>query len=484
MKTKRSPLDKFLFPVIIIAILSSNLLAASAAQPVPTIKTPPVEIQSLNPPFPMPSLQRPRFPDRNFDIRDFGAREDGTTLNTEAFKKTILACSAAGGGMVIVPPGQWLTGAIHLKSNINLHLQEGAQLHFSDNPSDYLPVVFTRWAGFELYNYSPLIYARDCTNIAVTGPGQIFGHGRLWWNWKNIQSQTARRIYEEQVLKNIPPEKRIYGTPAAGLRPQLISPINCKHVLLEGFTIATPGPFWTFDLIYCDNVIVRGLHIHTTGGPNTDGINIDSSRNVLIEHCYINAGDDAVALKSGMNEDGRRVARPSENVVIRHITAYSCHGGIVVGSETSGGIRNIFAHDCDFVGADRGIRLKSNASRGGVVENLLFHDIKMKNIKYEALRINTNYTAYMASKNGKAYPVFRNITFKNITCDGAKDAIFMQGTSQEPLTNITLTNVSIKADHGISFAWVTDLKLQNINVTTTTGEPLISRNFHDIVNIP
>jgi len=482
MKTKRSPIDQVLLLTIIIAILSSNLLAASADPPVQNLKPIPVDIQPLNPPFPMPSLQRPQFPDRNFDIRDYGARDNGTTMNTAAFKKAIAACSAAGGGKVIVPPGKWLTGPIHLKSNINLHLQQDAQLHFSHDPHDYLPVVFTRWAGFEIYNYSPLIYARDCTNIAITGPGQIFGHGPPWWDWKNVQSQTARRIYTEQVLKNVPPEKRIYGTPAAGLRPQLISPINCKHVLLEGFTIATPGPFWTFDLIYCDNVIVRGLNLHTTGGPNTDGINIDSSRNVLIEHCYLNTGDDAVALKSGMNEDGRRVARPSENVVIRHITAYSCHGGIVIGSETSGGIRNIFAHDCNFVGADRGIRLKSNASRGGVIENLLFQDIKMENIKYEALCINTNYTAYMSSINGKAYPIFRNITFKNITCNGAKAAATIEGTSQEPLTNITLNNISIKADRGMSFTWVTGLKLQNINVTTTTGKPLVSRNCQDIVN--
>ena len=211
------------------------------------------------------------FPDRTFDIADYGAVADGRTKNTGALAAAIEACAKAGGGVVVVPEGTWLTGAIHLKSNVNLRLSQGATLRFSDDPTDYVPVVFTRWAGFECYNYSPLIYARDCDNIAVTGPGKIDGNGRPWWPWADRQEDTAMHMYREQILKDVPVEERIYGTVAHGLRPQLISPIDCRNVLLEGFTIAEPGPFWTIDLVYCDRVIVRRLRVLTQGGPNTDG---------------------------------------------------------------------------------------------------------------------------------------------------------------------------------------------------------------------
>lgn len=461
---------------------------AEAAETVEAAKKPsdiaPARIQEIRAPFKMPRLQRPQFAARTFDIRKYGARGDGKTNSTRAFAKAIAACSASGGGKVLVPAGKWFTGAIHLKSHVNLHLGQGAEIHFSTEPKDYLPVVFTRWAGFELYNYSPLIYARHCENIAVTGPGKLFGHGKPWWRWAAIQQKTCLRVYHEQVLKDVPPEKRVYGTPKAGLRPQFISPINCKNVLLEGFTIAEAGPFWTIQLVYCENVIVRGLRVNTVGGPNTDGINLDSCKNALVEYCQINAGDDCVALKSGINEDGRRVGRPTENVVIRHIKGGHCHGGIVIGSETSGGIRNIFARDCHFQGADRGIRLKSNASRGGVVERLWYRDIRLEGIKAEAIVINTNYGAWMASKSGKTYPLFRDIRFKNITCGGAKVAASLRGTSHKPLENITFEDVSVKARAGMRFAWVKGLKLHNVRVKPSRGKPMIFEHCTDVTTSP
>jgi polygalacturonase len=435
----------------------------------------PAEIEKIAAPFEMPPLDRPRFPERTFDIRDYGAKGDGKTKNTAAIQKAIEACFAAGGGKVLVPEGKWLTGAIHLKSSVNLHFALGAELHFSDDPRDYLPVVFTRWAGFELYNYSPLIYARDCENIAITGPGKLFGHGEAWWNWKS-GSATALHIYRDQVLKSIPPEERIYGTPEAGLRPQFISPINCKNVLLEGFSIETPGPFWTVNLIYCDRAIVRDLRIQTVGGPNTDGINVDSSRNVLIEYCRISAGDDCLTMKSGINEDGWRVGRPTESVVIRHVTCGKGHGGVAIGSEMSGGVRNLFAHDCLFDGTDVGIRLKSNASRGGTVEKIWYQRIRMENIRSEALQITTNYGAYMASKNGKDYPTFRDITLENVTCDGAQTAASVRGSEQRPIENLALKNVSIKARGGMKFEWVSGLRLIEVACEPSQGEPITCKD--------
>lgn len=419
----------------------------------------------------MPGLARPVFADRTYDVRDYGAKSDGETTNTDAIHNAIEACTADGGGTVRVPPGKWLTGAIHLESNVNLHLEEDAELHFSTEPEDYLPVVFTRWAGFELYNYSPLIYARDCENIAVTGPGKLFGHGPSWWPWAKIQEDTARRVYREQVLGNVPAGKRVYGTPEAGLRPQFISPIHCRNVLLEGFTIAEPGPFWTIHLVYCENVIVRGLTVETVGGPNTDGINLDSTRNALIEYCELNAGDDAIALKSGMNEEGRRIGRPTENVVIRNVRAGQTHGGIVIGSDMSGGVRNIYGHSCEFLGSLIGIRLKSNASRGGVVENCWFENIRMAAIVQEAIVIQTDYGAWMASEAGNAYPLFRNLIFRSITCDGAAQAVTMTATEHEPIQNVTLENIDIRAKRGLHFEWVDGIALRDVSIQPEDDNP-------------
>ncbi len=442
----------------------------------------PQEIAPIKAPFDMPQLERPVFEDRALLLTDYGAVGDGKSKNTDAFAKAITACHRAGGGKVIVPPGKWLTGAIHLQSHVNLVLEKGAEIHFSQDPEDYLPMVFTRWAGFECYNYSPLIYARDCENIAITGEGKLYGHGQSWWPWSERQSETGRAMYENQVLKGVPPEQRIYGTPEAGLRPQMISPINCKNVLLEGFTIADPGPFWTIQMVYCENVIVRNLDIHTKGGPNTDGINLDSSSKVLIEYCHLDVGDDAVCLKSGINKDGWRVGRPTEKVVVRNITALSSHGGIVIGSEMSGGVRDVLAYDCLFDGSDRGIRLKSNAARGGTVENIHYRNITMRNIRSEAIRINTNYGAWLAAKDASAYPVFRNIIIKDIDCQGAGIAASLRGTSHMPIRDIRLENVTVSAEKGMSFEWVHGLDLINVRCEPETGDPMFFKNCQDVNN--
>lgn len=420
-------------------------------------------IAPIEAPFRMPQLDRPVFQDAVFPITDFGAKPDGKSKSTQAINAAIDACAASGGGMVLCPEGTWLTGAIHLKSNVNLHLAEGAVLRFSEDPTDYLPVVFTRWAGFECYNYSPLIYARDCENIAVTGPGALDGNGRPWWHWAERQEETAVQMYREQILKGIGPEGRVYGTPEAALRPQFISPINCSNVLLEGFTIAEPGPFWTIDLVYCDHVIVRKLRVMTEGGPNTDGMNVDSSRNVLIEHCFLNTGDDCVCMKSGMNEDGWRVGKPTENVVIRYIRTGRGHGGAVFGSDMSGDIRNVYVHSCIYDGTELGIRLKSTRGRGGVVEKLWFENIEMKNIRQEAIQISTAYRAWMGTTEGKA-PLFRNVSFRDITVDGARESINIEGLPESPVQDIRMENVSIKAKEAINVTHLKGLELKDVTV--------------------
>lgn len=428
----------------------------------------PEAIAPIAAPFDMPQLDRPFFQDMVFPITDYGATGDGVAKNTQAIGAAIDACAKAGGGVVLVPAGTWLTGAIHLQSNVNLRLAEGAVLRFSDNPDDYLPVVFTRWAGFECYNYSPLIYARDCENIAVTGPGTIEGNGRSWWPWAERQEETAKRMYRDLILTGRPVSDRIYGTPEDCLRPQLISPIHCRNVLLEGFTIAEPGPFWTIDLVYCDRVIVRKLRVFTEGGPNTDGINLDSCTNAIIEHCLLNTGDDCICMKSGMNEDGWRVGRPTENVVIRYNRTARGHGGAVFGSDMSGDIRNVYVHSCIYQGTDLGIRLKSTRGRGGTVEKLWFENIDMADITGEAIQMTTAYRAWMGTTEGKA-PVFRDLSFRNIHVDGARWAARLEGLSEAPLESMCMRNMTFVAQEGFMARLVNGLELEDVTVRAKQG---------------
>jgi len=428
-------------------------------------------------PFKMPQLNRPVFPDRTVDIRDYGAVSDGKTLNTQAIAKAIESCAKSGGGRVLVPAGIWLTGAVHLKSNIELYLDRDAVLRFSTNPKDYLPVVFTRWAGFECYNYSPLIYARDCENIAVTGQGNLDGQGKPWWDWFKEQKRMSVELLE-MGRTNVPVEERVFGSPDKPLRPQFLSPINCRNVLIEGITL-NGGPFWTIQCIYCENVIIRGVGI-SNDGPNNDGINIDSCRNVLVEHCTLDTGDDCVALKSGINEDGRRVGRPTENVVVRQCLMKRGHGGVVIGSEMSGGVRNVLAHNCFFDGTDIGIRLKSARGRGGVVENVWFRDIEMDNICGAAISLNTMYKAWAATGSGKA-PVFRNIRIRNVTCKQADAAVTIGGLAEQPIENVILEQVSIAANTGLVATDVNGLKLSGVTIDAAGGQAFQIKNCYNVV---
>jgi len=442
------------------------------------------EIAPINAPFPMPQLKRPVFPPQIFDIADYGAKDDGTTKNTEAFRQAIAACNASGGGTVFVPAGKWFTGAIHLKSNVNLYLMEGSEIHFSDDPSDYLPVVFTRCGGVEVMNYSPLIYASGCENIAITGPGKLFGHGQKWWEWSerlNEKDKVGPKL-QDMAVKGVPPAERVFGNPDVGLRPQFISPIHCTNVFLEDFTIADPGPGWTINTIYCENVIARKLTIHAHGGPNLDGIDLDSTRNALVEHCLFDVGDDAVCLKSGLNEDGRRVGLPTENVVVRNVKVLSTHGGIVIGSEMSGGVRNVMACDCDYDGSERGIRLKSNPARGGVIENIYYRNITMHRIKAEAIVLESTYAAWGAAQNQTNYPSFRNINLADIVCDGADMAVSVKGSSHKPVENLRLERVVVTgAKKGMLYENVHGLTLENVSCNGSSDETITITNCVEVV---
>ncbi len=420
-------------------------------------------IAPIQAPFPMPQLARPRFPARVVSIVDHGAREGGAEKNTAAFARAIAACAQAGGGRVLVPAGKWLTGPIHLRSHIELHLAEGAEVVFSDLFEDYLPPVLVRAGGVEIYNYSPLIYARDCEAVAITGPGKLNGNAKAWWAW----SRRETKEFFAQGARGVPVEQRVFGTPEAAIRPSFVVFFNCRDVLLEGFTIGG-GPNWTIHPVYCENTIIRRVHV-LTDGPNNDGIDPDSCRNVLIEHCVFDTGDDCVVLKSGYNEDGWRVARPTENVVMRWCRSARGHGGLVIGSEMSGDVRNVYLHDCEFDGTDHALRLKSRRDRGGIVENVWAENLVVRNMKYDVVIMTMDYGADRNAPLVTRPPVFRNIHVRSVRGQGAPVALQLDGLPASPIRGVTFSDLSIAATRGVIARDVREVVFENVSITPVRG---------------
>jgi polygalacturonase len=435
------------------------------ARPLTPSYMPTEAIDPVKPPFPMPQPTRPVIPPGAFDIRNFGALADGKTKATSAFRQAIAKASAAGGGTVLVPPGTWLTGPIHLASNINLHVSEGATLLFSQDFSDYLPPVLTRWEGQELYGYSPLIYARDCQNVAITGAGKLDGQGAAWWPWKKTQQESATKLYE-LATSGVPTEKRVL-VDEGGLRPSFIQTVGCKNVLIEGVTL-TNGPFWTIHPVYSENVIVRRVRVQTSG-PNNDGCDPDSSRNVLIEDSFFSTGDDCVVIKSGLNEDGWRVGKPSENIVVRRLHGEAGHGGVVIGSEMSGSVRNVWVTDSEFVGTDRGLRIKSMRGRGGVIENVFYENVRHRDIRLMVVELTTFYASSTLKPKTATPPTIRNIHVSNVSGRGAKQAIDIVGLAELPIRDVTFENVEIAADQGLHAVDCENVHFKNTKLTSLDG---------------
>ena len=403
----------------------------------------------------------PVFPEKDFPITGHGAKEGGVDNCKAAFDAAIKACAEAGGGRVIVPKGKFLSGPIHLRSNVELHLEDGTEVIFSDRFEDYLPVVPVRVGGIEIMNYSPLIYAKDCTNVAITGKGTLNGNAARWWKWKESGA------HFKADLTSTPLENRVFGTPEAGIRPNFLCLYGCKNILLEGFTIGS-GPNWTIHPVYCENVTIRRVNVDTDG-PNNDGIDPDSCRDVLIEHCTFSTGDDCVVLKSGYNEDGWRVGRPTENVIMRHCSSKHGHGGLVIGSEMSGDVRNVFMHDCQFDGTDRAIRIKSKRGRGAVVEKVYARDIKAKNMQYEFAILNMDYSADKNAAANDKLPVFRDMCFERIEGDCAPVAIRITGEADSPIENIRFEDMKLAAKSGVVASHIKGLKFEDLKIDPKDG---------------
>jgi polygalacturonase len=415
------------------------------------------------------SIVVPRFPNRDFDITKFGASGDGKALCTDAIRKAIAACKAAGGGTVRVPDGRFLTGAVRLESGVNLHLADHATLAFSGDAKDYLPVVFTRWEGTELMNYSPFIYAFEAENIAISGTGTLDGQADAdhWWNWRgtgnaaSAKQTAARAKLMEMGSSGVPVAERVFGD-GHFLRPNFIQPYRSRNVLIEGVKIVN-SPMWEIHPVLCTNVTVRNVSI-SSHGPNNDGCDPESCRNVLIDGCTFDTGDDCIALKSGRNDDGRRINVPIENVIVRNCTMKDGHGGVVIGSEISGGARNIFAERCqmDSPQLDRALRIKTNSVRGGVIEGVYMRHVTVGQVAEAVVTINFYYEE---GNTGKYPPVVRDVVVSDVSSRKSDYALLLRGYENAPISGVRIENCQFDgvAKPDVLEA-VKDLDLVNVRV--------------------
>ena len=389
------------------------------------------------------------------------------------------AAHAAGGGRVVVPPGDWLTGPIHLLSNVALHVSDGATLRFVTDPEAYLPAVHTRWEGVELMNYSPLIYAVDQENVAVTGGGTLDGQaeGEAWWTWKGPwkdnrhgwtegmpQQREARDRLFAQAEAGVPVEERVYGT-GDYLRPSFVEFLRCRNVLIEGVTVVR-SPMWLLHPTLCTNVTVRGVTANSHG-PNNDGCNPESCTDVLIEGCTFDTGDDCIALKSGRNADGRRLAAPIQNVVVRDCTMRDGHGGVVIGSEMSGGARDVFAERCqmDSPNLERVLRIKTNSIRGGVVEGVYMRDVTAGQVADAVVRINFLYEEGDA---GDFPPTVRDIDVRRVTSQQSDYALYLIGYPDAPIRDVHLADCQFAGvEQGSVIEHVEGLTFDDVTVNGT-----------------
>ncbi|AVR45660.1 hypothetical protein C7S20_10525 [Christiangramia fulva] len=473
--------------------------------------------------FNMSKLKVPHFPKLSVSITEFGAIGDGIFNNSKAFSQAISSVNSKGGGTVEVPRGIWFTGPIVLKSNVNLHLQEGALVLFSSNLDDY-SLVKTSFEGLNTVRNQSPISATNAENIAITGKGIIDGSGDAWRpvkkgkmapaNWENLvnsggvlsddkkmwfPSESSKKGFNSSSNFNVPDliDENKLKSVKDFLRPVMVSIRNCKNVLLDGPTFQN-SPAWNIHPLMSENMIIRNLTVRNPWySQNGDGLDLESCRNVFIYNNSFDVGDDAICLKSGKDEAGRKRGMPTENVVIKNNTVYHAHGGFVVGSEMSGGIKNIHVSKCTFVGTDSGLRFKSTRGRGGVVENIYISNINMVNIGSEAVRFNMFYNGNSPvldpDENAKdeerdeslepvteETPIFRNIYMKNISSTGSKKAAIIVGLPEMKLENAHLENSLFEAEEGITIIDAKDIGLKNVKVLRKKGPALVIYNSSDL----
>jgi polygalacturonase len=423
-------------------------------------------------PFDMPAIGVPDFSSsRRFPITQFGADLGDKDKTTAAIAAAIAAANAAGSGVVVVPPGEWLTGQVHLKSNVNLHLSKGATLLFSENPADYLPAVQSSWEGVECFNYSPLVYAFECENVAISGEGKLKARMDVWQVWAARPKAHLDALVELYYMgvKNVPVNARQMTSGQANLRPQFVQFNRCRNVLMEDFSIEN-SPFWTVHLFLSQDVVVRRLKIRATGH-NNDGVDPEMCQNVLIEDCVFEQGDDAVSVKSGREFDAWRLNVPSRNIVLRNCRVKRGHQLMAIGSEVAGGIENVFVDNCDVESDDTGrsvvgnlLYVKTNERRGGFVKNIYLSNVRASSLAYGVLSVETDvlyqWKTLTPTIVRKLTPI-EGLHVSNVQVERAKYVCLVKGDRELPVKNVTL---------------------HQVKVGTVTGKPIQVENLEGFVN--
>jgi DNA sulfur modification protein DndE len=469
----------------------------------------------------LPVVQEVKFKKDTFNITRYGSKADGITLNTAPIQQAIEACHKAGGGTVLVPAGLWVTGPLMLKSNVNLHVAAGAVLQFSNNPDDY-PLVKTSWEGLDAIRAHSPVYAVDAENIAITGKGLLDGAGEAWrpvkknkltppeWNqlvssggFLNVAKDTwypTERALRGSLEKRPGVIAEGYDLQKAEaikefLRPNMVSIVRCRRVLLEGVTFQN-SPAWCLHPLLSQHLTLRGITVRNPwNAQNGDGVDIESCRYVLVENSSFDVGDDGICIKSGRDEEGRKRGVPTEDVIVRNCTVFHGHGGFVVGSEMSGGARNLFVYDCNFLGTDIGIRFKTTRGRGGVVEKVYIRNVRMNNIGGAAILFDMYYMAkdpltVFAGADApsiafepvtEATPQFRDVHIRNVVCKGAETAIFVRGLPEMNITGIEMEDISIRSKKGFVCIEGDNITLRNATLHCDEKTVVNAQNSRNLV---
>jgi len=463
---------------------------------------------------PLPPVKTPEFRKDTVNINKFGAVPDGLTKST-AIQQAIDACSKAGGGVVLVPRGHWVTAGLEMRNNVNLHLAKGALVQFSDNHADY-HLIKTNWEGVDAVRNQALIYGENLENIAVTGDGVFDGAGDTWravkknklteTQWKRltasggvVNDKKDTWYPSEQSLKGSTIPEAFYIRPGKQttkdfedikdfLRPDMIVLARCKRILLEGVTFQN-SPAWTIHPLMSEDITVRNVKaLNPEYGQNTDGIDLESCKNGILEGSTFDVGDDGICIKSGRDEQGRKRGMPTENFIIRNCTVYHAHGGFVIGSEMSGGARNLYASNLTFIGTDVGLRFKAARGRGGVVENIFIDNVDMKDIVGQAIIFDLYYMAkdpvplagestappiIKAEPLNEGTPTFRHIEIKNVTCNGAETAIMMRGLPEMPVKDISIENAVLQSNKPMLCIEAENIRLKNVTILSKDTKPVL-----------
>jgi polygalacturonase len=439
-------------------------------------------------------------------ISEFGGVADGKHKNTQAFARAIEACVAGGGGRVIVPPGTWLTGPIELKSNLELHLENGATVLFGRDYDDF-PLTVTDYEGEQAVRCTSPIWGSDLVNVAITGDGTFDGQGEAWrpvkkkkvseQEWKKLvasggavddaaaiwyptrQAMEGIAIADQLRRRGLPLRASDYAPARDALRPNMVKLTRCRNLTLDGPTFKNSAA-WNVHLLLCENVSIRNVTVQNEwNAQNGDALDMDSCRNVTVTDSLFDAGDDAICIKSGKDEAGRRRGIPCENITITNCTVLRGHGGVTIGSEMSGGVRNVSVRNCLFRGTDIGLRFKTTRGRGGVVENIDIANVVMHDIRYDAISINMYY--WIAGEPvpepvSERTPAFRDFSIRNVVCHGASRALEIRGLPEMPVERITLENVRIQANRGAMLDDAKDITLSGVRLEVREGPAMQCRN--------